>query len=190
MDEPLANLDMHLRESMLDELRNFRSASGATVLYITHDQAEAMSISDRIGVMFNGKLVQVATPQELYEKPSSSQVAGFIGVSTLLPVQIISEHNGIIDGFSKPIAVNFGRKLKLGDKALLCIRPEDVVIGQGDLQGTVKRSVYLGGRYIVDVECEHSGPCIKAYCEQNLKIGSLLSFDVGRSWVMPQKNIQ
>ena len=76
LDEPLANLDVHLRASMEDEFARFHARTGTTMVYITHDQAEAMALADRIAVMDNGRLLQVATPSQLYREPADATVAG------------------------------------------------------------------------------------------------------------------
>ena len=79
MDEPLANLDPHLRNSMEEELASFHKASGATTLFITHDQREAMALADKVAVMWDGTILQVDDPDTLYQRPVSPDVAGFIG---------------------------------------------------------------------------------------------------------------
>ena len=84
MDEPLANLDPHLRDRMEREIQSFHRESGTTTLYITHDQREAMSLADRIAVMWDGAFLQIATPQEIHDRPANEQVARFIGRSAVL----------------------------------------------------------------------------------------------------------
>ncbi|KAA2242088.1 ABC transporter ATP-binding protein [Salinarimonas soli] len=85
LDEPLANLDVHLRASMEDEFADFHRRTGSTMIYITHDQAEAMALADRIAVMDEGRIVQVASPQELHGRPATAMVARFIGGGLVLP---------------------------------------------------------------------------------------------------------
>ncbi|MEL7117778.1 MAG: ABC transporter ATP-binding protein, partial [Pseudomonadota bacterium] len=87
LDEPLANLDPHLRGAMETELMRVHKASGATTLYITHDQREAMALADRIAVMRNGRFEQVAAPQALYDRPATEAVARFIGRAAIVPVE-------------------------------------------------------------------------------------------------------
>ena len=84
LDEPLANLDVHLRASMEDEFARFHARTGTTMIYITHDQAEAMALADRIAVMDHGPLLQLATPSQLYREPASETVAGFVGDGMVL----------------------------------------------------------------------------------------------------------
>ena len=85
LDEPLANLDVHLRAAMEEEFVDFHGKTGATMLYITHDQAEAMALADRVAVMDDGRLVQVADPHTLYEEPATTMVADFIGQGVVVP---------------------------------------------------------------------------------------------------------
>lgn len=87
LDEPLANLDVHLRATMEEEFRRFHRESGATLLYITHDQSEAMALADRIAVMDKGRLLQCASPRQLYREPTDATVAGFIGGGLVLTVE-------------------------------------------------------------------------------------------------------
>lgn len=88
LDEPLANLDVHLRESMLVEFKAFQQKTKATMLFVTHDQSEAMAIADRIAVMEQGRIVQFSTPQELYDCPATTGVARFIGKGSVVPVEV------------------------------------------------------------------------------------------------------
>ncbi|MGA0614107.1 ABC transporter ATP-binding protein [Paracoccus sp. KR1-242] len=87
LDEPLANLDVHLRAAMEEEFRRFHRESGATLVYVTHDQSEAMALADRIAVMDKGRLLQCASPRQLYREPADATVAGFIGDGLVLPVE-------------------------------------------------------------------------------------------------------
>mgnify|MGYP004719598365 CR=1 FL=1 len=89
LDEPLANLDVHLRAAMEEEFRHFHQHTGATLLYITHDQQEAMAIADRVVVMNEGKVMQFATPQTLYSEPANAMVATFIDDGRVIPAQQI-----------------------------------------------------------------------------------------------------
>jgi putative spermidine/putrescine transport system ATP-binding protein len=113
MDEPLSALDKQLRESMQIELRQLHKKLGATIIYVTHDQREALTMSDRVAILRNGRLVQIGAPEQLYNNPVDSFVASFIGESTLLPV-VRSGSN----------------EVRLGDLALRSARP---VPPQGDL---------------------------------------------------------
>ena len=94
LDEPLANLDSHLREAMLAEFRRIHSLTGATFVFVTHDQDEAMAVATHVAVLDRGRLQQLGTPEELYRQPSSSMVARFIGRGRTLPVQVVESGAG------------------------------------------------------------------------------------------------
>src|SRR6266446_3453355 len=93
-DEPLSNLDFKLRIQMREELRNLQRRLGKTSIYVTHDQTEALALSDRIAVLSHGRIEQIGTPDEIYERPASSFVAEFIGSSNLLPARIVERSDG------------------------------------------------------------------------------------------------
>lgn len=97
MDEPLSNLDAKLRKQLRSEIKNIQQKTGVTVVYVTHDQEEALTLSDRIAVFSNGKLEQVGTPAEIYNNPASEYVCNFIGDSNQLPTSIVEKHFPNID---------------------------------------------------------------------------------------------
>ena len=150
-DEPLANLDVHLRASMEDEFADFHKRTGTTIVYITHDQSEAMALADRIAVMDQGRLVQLDTPHKLYHEPATPMVASFISQGMVLPVEVTGS------GADGTCAANlFGQPLTLrcrpGDgpraDALACCRSEAVQIVGDDAPGfggNIVRVVYQGG---------------------------------------------
>ncbi|MWD27828.1 polyamine ABC transporter ATP-binding protein [Aquicoccus sp. SCR17] len=132
LDEPLSALDKNLREAMQLELRRLQQSIGITFVMVTHDQYEAMTMSDRIGVMFNGQLEQVDTPQTLYASPGTRSVANFIGGMNFLPARLHNEGGGTLDmeiaGFG---AMAVGRNPNVADhgrNALVGIRPEQLEI--------------------------------------------------------------
>ncbi|MGL1892809.1 MAG: ABC transporter ATP-binding protein [Spirochaetaceae bacterium] len=145
MDEPLSNLDAKLRLEMRQVIRDVQKEVGITTVYVTHDQEEAMAISDRIAVMKDGIIQHVGTPQDIYHRPRNIFVATFIGRTNFLDANYISDKK-IIDlgDFNFP-AENI---LQGSDsKVILSVRPEDFIISKentGQLQGTVKDSIFLG----------------------------------------------
>jgi iron(III) transport system ATP-binding protein len=149
LDEPLSNLDAKLREEMRFEIKDLQARTGITIIYVTHDQAESMAMSNRILVMDKGAPRQIGTPREIYETPSDSFVAGFIGLTNLVPVEIVSRREKgcdvkLPDGQTVPCKTDISGK----EKAILSVRPEDIDISQspakGTVKGTIKRAVYLG----------------------------------------------
>ncbi len=146
MDEPLSALDKQLREHMQIELRHLHEKLGMTTVYVTHDQREALTMSDRIAVINHGKLMQLDTPRTIYDRPANRFVANFLGESTFLPL----EENGkslTFDG--KPVKV---RELPAGTgRPMMVLRPERIVVigktaarGMNEFAATVKELVYQG----------------------------------------------
>jgi spermidine/putrescine transport system ATP-binding protein len=132
LDEPLSALDAHLREQMQVELKRLQSSLGTTFVMVTHDQTEAMSISDRIVVMNKGRIEQIASPAELYDRPKTRFVASFIGTMNLLPARFVGpsgdQLNFNTDGLKLSIA-NEGMSLpQPGDSVTIGVRPEDFVV--------------------------------------------------------------
>ena len=151
LDEPLGALDLKLRKEMQLELKRVHREVGITFIYVTHDQEEALTMSDRIAVMDAGRIVQLASPREIYEQPRTTFVANFVGVSNLLPGEIRehADRSAIIelDG-----GWRFGKTLRqrppVGEKVLVAVRPEKVRVappGRG-LPGQLEDFVYLGSR--------------------------------------------
>jgi putative spermidine/putrescine transport system ATP-binding protein len=134
LDEPLGALDLKLREKMQIELKELQRELGITFIFVTHDQDEALTLSDRIAVFNNGKIEQIGTPQELYEAPATEFVARFIGTANV---------------FSAEESLNL-----FGIDSKTMIRPEQVEVGTGEASAIVKESIYLGSaiRLILDFQ--------------------------------------
>jgi len=181
-DEPLSNLDAKLREQMRLEIRRIQQTFGITSIYVTHDQAEAMTVSDRIVVMDNGDIMQTGTPFEIYSRPSNRFVADFIGRVNFFAGKVVS-HNGSIDGelsaspqsgVSGTVEIEFsggGRKtftdrkgpFTNGQNIILAVRPESLRLkegGGGIYSGTVTKSVYLGQLVEYEIDCGTSKPVL------------------------------
>ena len=149
LDEPLSNLDALLREQMRIEIRRIQKTLGITAIYVTHDRVEAMSLSDRVVVMKEGIIQQVGPPAEIYERPNSQFVAGFVGKVAFFPVDVTDTPlNGpaacTLNG--KPVMAG-SMASGVGVKALLMARPESLRLGnpgEGACDGTVSTNVYLG----------------------------------------------
>jgi spermidine/putrescine transport system ATP-binding protein len=153
LDEPLGALDLKLRKELQVELKRIQREVGITFVYVTHDQEEALTMSDRIAVMNRGRVEQVADPEEVYERPTTSFVAGFIGVSNLMPATVARA--GAVELSSGPrVSANTGA-LAPGEGCAAVVRPEKLrvsPIGDGAaiadgaprVEGIVESSVYLG----------------------------------------------
>lgn len=152
LDEPLGALDAKLRRSLKVELKAIQEEVGITFLYVTHDQEEALTMSDRLGVMRDGKIVQIGSPAEVYEEPADTYVADFLGASNLMPVHVVSRGVGgrcEVKLGDATLSVEHGG-LDAPDEAHAVIRPERVRIeefgsaGPNRVPAMVERLVYLG----------------------------------------------
>ena len=151
MDEPLGALDKQLREQMQYEIKHIHESLGVTVVYVTHDQSEALTMSDRVAVFNDGVIQQLSTPQDLYERPQNAFVAQFIGENNKLmgTVRAVEGGEAVVDidggGQSRALAVACGA---VGERTQLSIRPERVTVGDDSLpntaQGRVEELIYLG----------------------------------------------
>jgi len=140
LDEPLAALDKKLREGMRDELRAIQRSVGITTVFVTHDQAEALGLSDRIAVMGRGRIEQLGAPREFYERPANRFVADFIGASTVLRGRAVARDLvAIAPGLT--IRVAAGEALRTGEEVELAIRPERVRLAGGPGEGTAEARV-------------------------------------------------
>jgi spermidine/putrescine ABC transporter ATP-binding subunit len=147
LDEPLAALDRKLREGMRDELRAIQRAVGITTIFVTHDQTEALGLSDRIAVMNGGRVEQLGAPREIYEHPATRFVADFIGASTVLRGRAVAADRVTVAGAALRVT---GAALSAGADVELAIRPERVRLapGPGDnvLDARVEGLVYQGAQ--------------------------------------------
>jgi iron(III) transport system ATP-binding protein len=159
-DEPLSNLDAKLRESMRMEIRRIQKELEITSIYVTHDQIEAMSISDRIVVMNRGKIMQVGSPFEVYTHPANRFVADFIGNVNIIEATVVSRDASGIKVFCKDIGRYFvgnsGDTLSEGDKVFVVIRPEALVDKKNEeencIEGVVEKYVFLGSHIEYDIK--------------------------------------
>ncbi len=149
LDEPLAALDKKLREGMRHELRAIQRSVGITTIFVTHDQAEALGLSDRIAVMNQGRIEQLGAPREIYERPATRFVADFIGASTMLRGRAVAADRVMLTA-GPPLRVQSARPLRAGEEVELAIRPERVRLarGPGDnvLDARVEALVYQGAQ--------------------------------------------
>ena len=153
-DEPLSNLDAKLRRRVRQEIRDLQQSLSLTVIYVTHDQEEALAVSDHIIVMENGRIAQQGTPHELYEKPASRFLADFIGDANLVEGELVADGGGrafAAGGATMPVAADG----MAPGPATLAVRPHRLRLvepGAGSVPGVCKRSAYIGSRteYMVE----------------------------------------
>ncbi len=152
LDEPLGALDLKLRKGLQVELKRIQREVGITFVYVTHDQEEALTMSDRIAVMNRGRVEQVGVPEDVYERPATTFVAGFIGVSNLLPASVAAPGQVRLD--SGPEVRGDTGELSSGEGCYAVVRPEKLqveLVGEGgatngrpQVEGIVESSLYLG----------------------------------------------
>jgi spermidine/putrescine ABC transporter ATP-binding subunit len=152
-DEPLSNLDFKLRVAMRTELRELQRRLGKTTIYVTHDQGEALALSDRIVVMSNGRIEQIGSPREIYEKPANPFVADFIGNSNLLDAVVVGADAGAtVIRTDRGLTLRAARASRNpGDRVVAMIRPEHVRLtgagepaGENAMMARVTQATYLG----------------------------------------------
>jgi len=196
LDEPLSNLDALLREQMRIEIRRIQKTLGITAIYVTHDRVEAMSLSDRVVVMKDGVIQQVGPPAQIYERPDSQFVAGFVGKVAFFPVDVVDTPA------SGPVACTLNGRPVLagsmapgvGKKALLMARPESLRVGhpgeEGACDGTVTTNVYLGSSVESFVATEYGeilvqidDPSMSRVPAEGSRVS--ISFDAARVRLLP-----
>jgi spermidine/putrescine ABC transporter ATP-binding subunit len=160
LDEPLSNLDAKIRIQVRAEIRKLQKELGITTVYVTHDQEEALTLSDRIVVFNQGKVFQIGEPKELYERPANRFVADFIGINNLLDGTVRAPESGFlaVDTVLGPLRALPNAELRAGDKCVICVRPENIAVGGAGAERNVARgkisfAAYLGNtlRYDVDL---------------------------------------
>jgi iron(III) transport system ATP-binding protein len=173
---------------MEDEFRAFHQKSGATLVYVTHDQAEAMALAQQIAVMDKGRLVQVADPQTLYREPATNMVAGFIGKSAVADAEVLAR-----TGAARCRARVFGAEIELRCRdtqalgaAKVCLRPEDIALGAAGITGTVRRATYKGGVTEIEV-APTAAPEVLLLLSVTAApaIGSNVAVNIADGWVIP-----
>ena len=156
MDEPLSNLDAKLRVQMRSVIKKLQRRLGITTIYVTHDQEEALAISDRIAVMKDGVIKQIGTPREIYAKPQNPFVAGFIGVSNFLDCDVKCEdgRQAQVD-IQGELSIQVPVKKIYSGKAKLSARPEQLFFSQQGMPGTVLFSTFLGDFIEYEVQLDN-----------------------------------
>ncbi|HEX4766788.1 MAG TPA: ABC transporter ATP-binding protein [Lichenihabitans sp.] len=156
MDEPLGALDKNLRETMQYEIKRLHHRLGVTIVYVTHDQSEALTMSDRVAVFHHGKIQQIASPKELYEDPANAFVANFIGENNGLAGRVTAIEGGhawlaVAPGVT--VTGRAGTGVRAGSEAVLALRPENVSLDEGEadsgnrLSGTIEEIIYCGDHW-------------------------------------------
>ena len=187
-DEPLSNLDAKLRRRMRDDIRELQTKLGLTSVYVTHDQEEALAVSDKVVVMDKGRIAQAGSPAELYERPVSAFVADFVGSANLIPVEIIDR-----DTVGGKVTVNVGKKrIEVADRgypwrdAYLVVRPNAIELdappGNDVVAAKILKATYLGSHweYSIDVAGHSIFAVQPGSADQKHKTEIRIRFEPGR----------
>jgi iron(III) transport system ATP-binding protein len=205
MDEPLSNLDAQLREQMRSELLRLQRESGLTAVYVTHDQIEALSLSDRIAVMNKGLIVQVGTPEEIYNRPTTAFIASFIGKSSFIPGELkeAAKANSMIMVETQvgPLLCHVGSQISRQKNLSVVVRPENVEIADANsaeaagmpvdnrLRGVVQKKTYLGeiNEFQVAVADGKTEIAVRVSPSRNISVGQqvVLHLPPDRTLVVP-----
>jgi len=172
LDEPLSNLDAKIRVQVRAEIRKLQKDLGITTVYVTHDQEEALSLSDRVAVIRDGRVLQVAPPKELYERPVGRFVADFVGTNNFLSgtCREIAAGRVAAETAIGTVRGSATSRVGPGDRCVLAVRPENIALGPGPentFEGRVVLAAYLGSTLRYDVE---------------MRAGVVLKVDVGDPW--------
>ncbi len=197
LDEPLANLDVHLRAGMEDQFAQFHARTRTTMIYITHDQAEAMALADRIAVMDQGRVLQFAAPSTLYREPADATVARFIGEGMVVPVAVRKKDGDAhcdVDLFGVPMRMRCAPGQREGPASAV-LRSGDLVPATGDASGldaVVTRTVYKGGHFRIEARLAAGVPeaqdlllHLEVAEPSPLTAGQALRISVHDGWVLP-----
>jgi iron(III) transport system ATP-binding protein len=190
LDEPLSNLDAKLREDTRLELRELIKRLGITTVFVTHDQLEALTMSDVVAVMDQGKIVQEGSPVDIYQKPQSRFVANFIGLSNFIDANVASLPSGPAD--LGAVETANGRLncvlpsgVRVGDKVIVAIRPEDISFGKlagvgavNELEGRITSSLFLGDAMEFQVRVGDSSIRIKLHASTPVRQGDSIRFSL------------
>jgi putative spermidine/putrescine transport system ATP-binding protein len=192
LDEPLSALDAKIRLELRLEIRRIQQQLGITTIYVTHDQEEALSLSDRIVVMSQGKMEQVGTPAQIYTSPETEFVAKFVGQINLLPVKVVDPAQGIVKlGRQQIQAGRFGHLN--GNPIRLAVRPEELdhgfIEGANNLSGKVEAISYLGSIVRIRLDVEGNSVSMDVFNEHKLTIPAVgdtyqVTFPVEACWII------
>jgi iron(III) transport system ATP-binding protein len=195
LDEPLANLDVHLRAAMEAEFADFHRRTGTTMIYITHDQAEAMALADRIAVLDKGRLLQVASPSALYREPAGETVARFIGEGMILSAEITGHVEdgriaATICGLATAVRGSPGQHRH--GRGRVCLRPRNLRLaaaGEAALEARVLHAVYRGGAYRIEADAAFApGETLRLDVAEptGIRVGDTVRIAITDGWLLPE----
>lgn len=179
LDEPLANLDRHLRQEMEETFREFHARSGATMIYVTHDQSEAMALATDVAVMADGRLQQVAPPADLYARPEGRLVGGLVGQGAILRLAVAEGLPRALDWVM--LSACFGEHAATTGTADVLVRPQDVIADPHGIVCRVETVLYEGERYALKLSMP-DGQTLKTFSREPASAGDGLPVIIRSAW--------
>ena len=179
LDEPLANLDRHLRQEMEETFREFHARSGATMIYVTHDQGEAMALATDVAVMSEGRLLQIASPEEIYARPEGRLVGGLVGQGAILSLPSPGSDARSLDW--ETIVALHENKGRAGPIADILVRPQDVAIAGDGIEARVVSVLFEGERYALRLELP-DGQVLRAFSRHPVRVDEKLRIVITAAW--------
>ncbi len=198
LDEPLGALDRSLRDQMQNEIRDLQQKLNITVLYVTHDQTEAMSISDRIAVMQDGKIEQISTPSDIYNNPKNRFVAGFVGESNFLNGKVIKvDENCIYIELNNNTIIKcfFKNRIDIGSEITIVVRPENIKLSsngnlnKNNVEGIIRKKTFLGDIYRLTIQIGEKTNWIVNIYDSLEKLNYNNNDSVNLNWKIEDTNI-
>ncbi|MBI9096574.1 MAG: ABC transporter ATP-binding protein [Sphaerochaeta sp.] len=197
LDEPLSNLDARLRETMQLEIRKIQQKLNLSVIHVTHDQAEAIAMGDRIAVMHQGEVIQRGTPQEIYENPKTRFVANFVGTNTIMTGTLThgETHIRITGAKCLTFPINlYTTKVRENQPLLVAVRPENVIlyaIDKGPVRdlpiAVVNNKVYKGAHILYEIICEQVVIRVQSHPTEQFTVGDTVHFHCTRVSFIPTR---
>ncbi len=179
LDEPLANLDRHLRQEMEETFREFHATSGATMVYVTHDQAEAMALATDVAVMSEGRLLQMAPPAELYARPEGRLVGSLVGQGAIVSFKLPEAAPRALDWGLLKTAMR--AKEDISPLSDILVRPQDVLQDAEGIACRVSSILYEGERYALRLTLP-DGQALRAYSREPAALGAIYSVAIRSAW--------
>ncbi|HEV7436712.1 MAG TPA: ABC transporter ATP-binding protein [Pseudorhizobium sp.] len=179
LDEPLANLDRHLRQEMEETFRDFHSRSGATMIYVTHDQSEAMALATDVAVMSEGRLLQMASPEEIYARPEGLVVGGLVGQGAILSLCLPPPSDRLLDWPRLRQALL--EPMEGRESSHVLVRPQDVILDSSGLPACVISSFFEGERYALRLELQ-DGQSLRSFSRQAVRPGDMVHVVLTSGW--------
>ena len=193
LDEPLSALDAKIRVELRQEIRRIQQQLGITTIYVTHDQEEALSLSDRVVVMSQGRIEQIGTPSEIYSYPETEFVAKFVGQINLLPVNVVDPPEGMVKIGQQAVHTSRTVNYANGETLRLAIRPEELNVGHiegaNNLTGRVDAITYLGSIVRLRIDIEGHSVLMDMFNERKVQLPAVgepfkVNFDADACWLL------